>query len=167
MPGRLRSYEYLCAPVTIARPLTSGSDFPATFHSVASASGTLAGMVRVHFSPRASSPNSAERPPADTLPSAIASVARSTLHFRAARSSSISRAAAAARRICGHMRGEKWTRTIPASVPLAEATEWKVAGKSLPKVGGRDIVTGAHKYTYDMKRPGMLHAKMLYPPQFG
>jgi nicotinate dehydrogenase subunit B len=64
-------------------------------------------------------------------------------------------------------RGEKWMRTIPASVPLAQAAEWKVAGKSLPKVNGRDIVTGAHKYSYDLKRPGMLHAKVLYPPQFG
>ena len=64
-------------------------------------------------------------------------------------------------------RGEKWTRTIPASVPLAEAAEWKVAGKSLPKVNGREIVTGAHKYSYDLKRPGMLYAKVLYPPQFG
>ena len=34
MPGRFRSYEYLCAPVTISRPLTLGSDFPAAFHSV-------------------------------------------------------------------------------------------------------------------------------------
>ena len=64
-------------------------------------------------------------------------------------------------------RGEKWTRTIPSSVPLAEAADWKAAGKSLPKVNGRDIVTGAHKYSYDLKRPGMLHAKVLYPPQFG
>ena len=64
-------------------------------------------------------------------------------------------------------RGEKWTRTIPASVPLAAPAEWKTAGKSLPKVNGRDIVTGAHKYSYDLKRPGMLHAKVLYPPQFG
>ena len=63
--------------------------------------------------------------------------------------------------------GEKWTRTIPSSVPLAEAADWKAAGKSLPKVNGRDIVTGAHKYSYDLKRPGMLHAKVLYPPQFG
>ena len=63
--------------------------------------------------------------------------------------------------------GEKWTRSIPSSVPLAEATAWKVAGKSLPKVNGRDMVTGAHKYSYDLKRPGMLHAKVLYPPQFG
>ena len=51
--------------------------------------------------------------------------------------------------------------------PLTPPAEWKVAGTSLPKVNGRDIVTGAHKYTYDMKRPGMLHGKVLYPPQFG
>jgi isoquinoline 1-oxidoreductase len=63
--------------------------------------------------------------------------------------------------------GEKWTRTIPSSLPLAEATAWKAAGKSLPKVNGRDMVTGAHKYSYDLKRPEMLYAKMLYPPQFG
>jgi nicotinate dehydrogenase subunit B len=64
-------------------------------------------------------------------------------------------------------RGEKWTRTIPSNVPLAEASAWQAAGKSLPKVNGLAMVTGAHKYTYDMKRAGMLHAKMLYPPQFG
>jgi nicotinate dehydrogenase subunit B len=63
--------------------------------------------------------------------------------------------------------GEKWTRTIAANVPLVAASEWKVAGKSLPKVNGREMVTGAHKYAFDLKRPGMLHAKVLYPPQFG
>jgi isoquinoline 1-oxidoreductase len=64
-------------------------------------------------------------------------------------------------------RGEKWTRTIPASVPLAAPADWRVAGKSLSKVNGRAIVTGAHKYSWDLKRPGMLYAKVLYPPQFG
>jgi nicotinate dehydrogenase subunit B len=64
-------------------------------------------------------------------------------------------------------KGEKLTRTIPASVALTPATEWKVAGTSIPKVNGRDIVTGAHKYTYDINWPGMLWAKVLYPPQFG
>ena len=64
-------------------------------------------------------------------------------------------------------RGGKWTRTIPASLPMAAAAEWKAAGKSLAKVNGRDMVTGAHRYSFDLKRPGMLHAKVLYPPQFG
>jgi isoquinoline 1-oxidoreductase len=63
--------------------------------------------------------------------------------------------------------GEKLTRTIPANVALAPADEWKIAGTSLPKVNARDIVTGAHRYTYDMKAPGMLHAKVLHLPSFG
>jgi len=63
--------------------------------------------------------------------------------------------------------GQKLTRTIPASVAFAPAAEWKVAGTSLPKVNGREIVTGAHKYSYDMKLPGMLYGKVLYPPSFG
>src|SRR5215468_3705318 len=64
-------------------------------------------------------------------------------------------------------RGEKLTRTIPANVALVPAAEWKVAGTSIPKVNGHAIVTGGHRYTYDIKRPGMLWAKVLYPPQFG
>lgn len=63
--------------------------------------------------------------------------------------------------------GEKLTRTIPANVALAPADEWKIAGTSLPKIDAHAIVTGAHKYTYDMKAPGMLFAKVLRPPSFG
>jgi nicotinate dehydrogenase subunit B len=63
--------------------------------------------------------------------------------------------------------GQKLIRTIPSNVPLTPATEWKVAGTSIPKITGRAIVTGAHKYPSDTKRPGMLHGKILYPPQFG
>ena len=63
--------------------------------------------------------------------------------------------------------GQQLTRTIPAAAPLTPATEWKVAGTSLAKVGGREVVTGAHQYAYDVRRPGMLHAKVLYPPSFG
>ena len=63
--------------------------------------------------------------------------------------------------------GEKLTRTIPASVTVVPATEWKVAGQSIAKVNGREMVTGAHRYTYDVKRPAMMWAKVLYPPQFG
>ena len=64
-------------------------------------------------------------------------------------------------------KGQKLTRTIPASEALTPAAQWKVAGTSVPKVNGREIVTGSHKYAYDVKRPGMLYGKVLYPPQFG
>jgi len=63
--------------------------------------------------------------------------------------------------------GEKLTKTIAATAALTPATEWKVAGTSVPKVNARDMVTGAHKYAYDIKRPGMLYGKVLYQPSYG
>jgi isoquinoline 1-oxidoreductase len=64
-------------------------------------------------------------------------------------------------------KGQKLTQTIPTSAVVTPATEWKVAGSSVPKVNAREIVTGAHQYTYDMKRSGMLYGKVLHPPSFG
>src|SRR4029453_10762725 len=37
---------------------------------------------------------------------------------------------------------------------------------AVPKVDGRDFVTGAHKYASDMTRPGMLYGKILRAPAF-
>jgi CO/xanthine dehydrogenase Mo-binding subunit len=54
----------------------------------------------------------------------------------------------------------------PATVPLTAATAWKIAGTPAAKVGGRDFVTGRHRYTSDLVRPGMLHGKMLRPAGF-
>jgi nicotinate dehydrogenase subunit B len=62
--------------------------------------------------------------------------------------------------------GQKLTKSIPASVTLEPVTEWRVAGTSLAKVNGREIVTGAHKYSFDVKRPGMLYGKVLRPDSF-
>ena len=62
--------------------------------------------------------------------------------------------------------GQKLTRTITASTDLTPATEWKVAGTSVSKVNGREIVTGSHRYAYDVKRPQMMYGKVLYPPSF-
>ena len=64
-------------------------------------------------------------------------------------------------------KGQKLTQTIPTSAAVTPATEWKVAGTSVPKINAREIVTGAHRYTFDMKRPGMLYGKVLRPPSFG
>src|SRR5262249_19895069 len=38
------------------------------------------------------------------------------------------------------------------------------AGTSVPKVDGRAIVTGTHRYSSDVKPPGMLFDKVLRPP---
>ena len=63
--------------------------------------------------------------------------------------------------------GKQFVQSIQAEVKLTPALEWKVAGHTIPKVNGRDIVTGAHQYTPDIKRPGMLYGKVLRPVSFG
>ncbi len=62
--------------------------------------------------------------------------------------------------------GRQLVRTISAEMPLAPPRDWTVAGGPVPKVNGRDFVTGAHRYTSDLSRPGMLHGKILRPAGF-
>ncbi len=64
------------------------------------------------------------------------------------------------------VKGKQLTETLPAEDPLVPATQWTVAGRSLPKVDGRDFVTGKHRYPSDQKLPEMLHGKVLRPPSF-
>jgi isoquinoline 1-oxidoreductase len=63
--------------------------------------------------------------------------------------------------------GKKLTDVVRDDVPLTPAERWQVAGASAPKVGARDIVTGRHEYTSDMRLPGMLYARVLRPPSIG
>lgn len=64
-------------------------------------------------------------------------------------------------------KGQKLMRTIGEGVPTTHPVKWEVAGKSTRKVGGRAIVTGEHRYTSDLQRPGMLYGKVLRPAAFG
>jgi nicotinate dehydrogenase subunit B len=63
--------------------------------------------------------------------------------------------------------GKTLFQSIPADDPVTPAAQWTVAGKPIPKVDGRDFVTGRHQYTPDLRRPGMLYGKVLRPPSFG
>ena len=66
-------------------------------------------------------------------------------------------------------RGEKLVKTLPADLaaaPLSPASKWKIADTTVPRVNGRDFVTGAHKYASDLNRPGMLHGKVARPAAF-
>ena len=60
-------------------------------------------------------------------------------------------------------KGQKLVKTIPGNVATTPASEWTVAGTSVPKVDGRDFVTGKHQYTSDIKRDGMLFGKVVRP----
>ncbi len=59
-------------------------------------------------------------------------------------------------------KGRKLTRTISHDAPIAVP-----AGRSVPKLAARDIVTGNQRYTSDLKRPGMLYGAVLRPTSFG
>jgi len=59
-------------------------------------------------------------------------------------------------------KGQKIAKTIAHDAPVA-----RPLSKSVPKLAARDIVTGQHKYTTDLTRPGMLYGRVLRPPAFG
>jgi nicotinate dehydrogenase subunit B len=64
------------------------------------------------------------------------------------------------------VKGQQITQSISVDQPLTPATEWKIAGQPLPKIDGRDFVTGKHRYPSDQKLPNMLYGKVLRPPSF-
>lgn len=63
--------------------------------------------------------------------------------------------------------GQQLTEVVPADDALIPPAQWTIEGKSIPKVDGRDFVTGRHRYPADQKLPGMLFGKILRPPSFG
>jgi nicotinate dehydrogenase subunit B len=64
-------------------------------------------------------------------------------------------------------RGKTLAQNLPAEDPMTPASEWTIAGKSLPKVDARAFVTGRHQYTSDLRPAGLLYGKVLRPPSFG
>ena len=64
-------------------------------------------------------------------------------------------------------KGQPLEKPIPNDIALTRTNEWKVMGQSVEKVAAREIVTGAHKYSIDLSRPNMLHARVLRPPSYG
>ena len=64
-------------------------------------------------------------------------------------------------------RGKTLAQRIPDEDPVTPASQWTVAGKSLPKVDGRAFVTGSHQYTSDLRPAGVMYGKVLRAPSFG
>jgi isoquinoline 1-oxidoreductase len=62
------------------------------------------------------------------------------------------------KRIAREMRGEPRLRPV---------SEYRVVGKSMPRVDGRALVTGEEKFVGDLRLPGMVYGAVLYPPSFG
>lgn len=64
-------------------------------------------------------------------------------------------------------RGQKILKTVSDAASTQTASEWKVSGQSVRKVDGRAMVTGRHRFTSDLKRPGMLCGRILRAPLTG
>ena len=62
--------------------------------------------------------------------------------------------------------GRSIVKEIPADIAITPVKDWTLAGKSVPKAGGRSFVTGLHWYTSDHKRPGMLLGRVIRPASF-
>jgi len=60
-----------------------------------------------------------------------------------------------------------WVHVVGKDDCVTPATEWHVAGTSVPKVNAREIVCGKQKYTSDHKLPGMVYGRIVRPPSFG
>jgi len=64
-------------------------------------------------------------------------------------------------------KGKQLLMPVSEKVQLIAAKDWKVAGKTVPRVNERTFITGKHVYVSDMKLPGMLYAKVLRAPSYG
>jgi len=62
-------------------------------------------------------------------------------------------------------RGQQLLKTVDTAA-VTPPSDWKLQGTSAAKVNALDIVTGAHRYTPDVTRPGMLYGRVLRPPAF-
>jgi isoquinoline 1-oxidoreductase len=63
--------------------------------------------------------------------------------------------------------GQTLSGLVPADPPLDSPDRWRVRGTPVKKVDGRAFVTGGHDYTPDIKRPGLLHGRIVRPDGYG
>jgi isoquinoline 1-oxidoreductase len=64
-------------------------------------------------------------------------------------------------------RGQRITHTVDERAVLRAVREFTVMGRSPKRLDGPEKVTGAAKYTADVRLPGMLYARIVRPPAHG
>jgi nicotinate dehydrogenase subunit B len=63
--------------------------------------------------------------------------------------------------------GQRLSQEYDDDAPLHSPEQWTVAGAAVPRLDARDIVTGKHRFSPDLTRPGMHVGVVLRPPCFG
>jgi isoquinoline 1-oxidoreductase subunit beta len=56
---------------------------------------------------------------------------------------------------------------VRSDVTLTPIAGWKSLGQAAARPNARDLVTGAHLFPSDVRRPGMLYGRILRPPALG
>jgi isoquinoline 1-oxidoreductase len=64
-------------------------------------------------------------------------------------------------------KGQALTGMIPAAPAVDPPDRWKARGTPVKKIDGPAFVTGAHQYTPDLARPGMLFGRVIRPQGYG
>jgi len=64
-------------------------------------------------------------------------------------------------------KGKKILKPVNEKVTLTPPDQWKIAGTSVPKMNGRNFISGKHKYASDLKLPGMMYGKIMRAPAYG
>ncbi len=64
-------------------------------------------------------------------------------------------------------KGKQIARLVDEKAALRSLKEFKVIGHPAKRMDGHDKVTGRAKYAGDIRRPGMLYARILRPPSHG
>jgi isoquinoline 1-oxidoreductase len=63
-------------------------------------------------------------------------------------------------------KGRKLVKVIPDDINITPPKDWMIAGTSVTKVDAKAFVTGAHDYTTDIQREGILFGKVVRPSAF-
>ncbi|HET8796245.1 MAG TPA: molybdopterin cofactor-binding domain-containing protein [Thermoanaerobaculia bacterium] len=63
--------------------------------------------------------------------------------------------------------GKSIARLVDEKAILKSAKDFKIIGKPAKRVDAREKVTGRAIYAGDIRRPGMLHGRVLHPPMHG
>ena len=63
--------------------------------------------------------------------------------------------------------GESFTTSLKVPAQPKSWTQYRVAGSSVPRMDAAAKAFGRYPYVVNVKRPGMLHGRFVYPPRIG
>ena len=63
--------------------------------------------------------------------------------------------------------GDGWQMQVDPKAEVKKAPQYKVIGRSIPRVDIPAKVTGEFEYVHDVRLPGMLHARVVRPDDIG